>query len=166
MSAYSKELRAAMTRRGVKPSTLADRIGYGRTNLRRILDRDVLPTVEVAQRLAEELEWPSLATKAVEARTGTCELCGATFVRAPRGHSRRFCGSRCKGASHARRARDSMRTKTLTETRLTRKRLEDFQLAVLAMCRGCEPEGRCRDADCALRPVSPLTLADVRVRVA
>jgi len=36
--------------------------------------------------------------------------------------------------------------------------LEDHRQAVEAMCRGCEPEGRCRDAECALRPVSPLPL--------
>lgn len=30
--------------------------------------------------------------------------------------------------------------------------------AVLAMCRSCEPDGVCMQADCPLRPVSPLPL--------
>lgn len=38
------------------------------------------------------------------------------------------------------------------------RHLATHRQAVEAMCRGCEPEGRCRDAGCALRPVSPLPL--------
>jgi len=33
---------------------------------------------------------------------------------------------------------------------------------VAAFCAGCEPEGRCVTADCALRPVSPLPLLEHR----
>ena len=36
--------------------------------------------------------------------------------------------------------------------------LTAHQAAVEAMCRSCEPEGRCRTSACALRPVSPLPL--------
>lgn len=39
--------------------------------------------------------------------------------------------------------------------------LASHQASVEAMCRGCEPEGRCRTAECALRPVSPLPLVRV-----
>lgn len=42
--------------------------------------------------------------------------------------------------------------------------LDEHMTAVEAMCRGCEPEGLCRAADCALRTVSPLPvvpLADI-----
>ncbi len=34
--------------------------------------------------------------------------------------------------------------------------------AVASFCRGCEPEGICRTADCQLRPVSPLPLITLR----
>lgn len=34
--------------------------------------------------------------------------------------------------------------------------------AVEAFCNGCEPEGMCRDVGCALRPVSPLPMSQVR----
>lgn len=38
--------------------------------------------------------------------------------------------------------------------------------AVEAFCNACEPEGVCRDADCPLRPVSPLPYAAAAVRQA
>ena len=43
--------------------------------------------------------------------------------------------------------------------------LADHRLAVEAMCRSCEPEGRCRDAACPLRAVSPLPLLTVERHV-
>lgn len=163
---FAAELRRAMTRRGISQSALADRIGYSRSNLAHVLHRGALPTPETAERLADALDWPILAVKAVQERSGTCALCDAPFVRAPRSPARRYCSDRCKRAAAARRVRDDTRVRVLTETRLTKKRLTEHQQAVDRMCRTCEPEGLCRDAECPLRPVSPLNLASERVRVA
>lgn len=61
------------------------------------------------------------------------------------------------GAALAEYARsESRRT---TRSRSLETRLGVIQMAVDAMCAGCEPLGVCRDGDCALRPVSPLPLA-------
>lgn len=38
------------------------------------------------------------------------------------------------------------------------RQLAEHRAAVEAMCRACEPEGRCREAACSLRSVSPLPL--------
>lgn len=40
--------------------------------------------------------------------------------------------------------------------------VEAYVAAVDTFCRSCEPEGRCRDGTCPLRPVSPLPLAVAR----
>jgi DNA-binding XRE family transcriptional regulator len=42
---------------------------------------------------------------------------------------------------------------------VARRRLPQFQAAIEAMCRGCEPDGYCRLESCPLRVVSPLPLA-------
>lgn len=156
MTAFSTELKRAMTTRGMSQTGLAKRAAYGRSPLARIIAGETLPTPEVAERLAEALDWPGLLAKIVPSREGRCVLCDAPFVTAPRGHSRRYCSNRCKRAAHMRMAREGMRSRALTETRLTKKRLADHQEAVAAFCRGCEPEGLCRDDECGLRPVSPL----------
>lgn len=157
MTAFSTELKRAMTARGITQTGLATRADYGRSPLARVIAGETLPTPEVAERLADALDWPGLLAKIVPSRSGTCELCGGSFVVAPRGHSRRFCGQRCKRASHARRSRDRFRERALTETRLTKKRLTDHQEAVLAFCLDCTlGEGVCRDDGCKLRDVSPL----------
>lgn len=159
MGAFADELRKAMAARGMTQTGLGKRTGYGASNLHRVLTAGRLPAPEVVERLAEALDWPSLVERAIAARTGRCALCGATFVRAAVGRATRYCGAGCRRAAQARQSRDWRRTRTLTETRLTRQRLDQHQLAVLAFCRGCEPEGQCRDARCSLRPVSPLPLA-------
>jgi transcriptional regulator with XRE-family HTH domain len=89
MTAFSTELKRAMTARGITQTGLATRADYGRSPLARVIAGETLPTPEVAERLADALDWPGLLAKIVPSRSGTCELCGVSFVVAPRGHSRR-----------------------------------------------------------------------------
>lgn len=159
MSAFAEELRRAMTKRGLTQTALARRSGYGASNLHRVLSDGRIPAPDVITRLADALAWPSLVERAIADRTGRCAMCGAPFVRHHKKPSTRYCGRLCQRAAVARQSRDHHRRKVLTETRLVRQRLDQHQLAVLAFCRGCEPDGECRTPECSLRPVSPLRLA-------
>ena len=49
--------------------------------------------------------------------------------------------------------------KRVTRNRSLERRAQTIQAAVDAMCAGCEPAGVCRTPECALRSVSPLSLA-------
>lgn len=166
MSAFSAELRRAMVAKGLTQTALARSVGYGATNLHKALNSERIPAPEVVALLADVLDRPSLVSMAVAARTARCALCDAPFVRHHRKPSTRYCGVLCRRAAAGRQQRDSHRRKALTETRMVRQRLDQYQLAVMAFCRGCEPDGVCRDAGCSLRPVSPLRLASGRVKVA
>lgn len=156
---FAPELRRAMKARGFTQTALGRQTGYGSSNLSPAIAGRRLPSPEVVVRLAEALDWPALVERAIEERTSRCVLCGATFVRPAPGKRRVYCGRNCRRAAQARQSRDWRRTRTLTETRLTKDRLALHQEAVAAFCRQCEPEGQCRDAGCLLRPVSPLPMA-------
>lgn len=163
---FASELRVAMAAKGLTQTALARAVGYGATNLHKVLAGERIPAPEVVAALAEVLGRPALVDLAVAAKTARCALCGAPFVRHHRKPATRYCGRPCQHAASARQQRDWHRQKTLTETRMVRQRLDQYQLAVLAFCRLCEPDGVCRDAGCELRPVSPLRLAPRRARVA
>lgn len=158
MTAFSADLRRAMTAKGLTQTALARAVGYGATNLHKALAGERIPAPDVVAALAEVLERPGLVGLAVAAMTGRCALCEAPFVRHHRKPNTRYCGRLCQRAAAARQQRDWHRSKTLTETRMVRQRLDQHQLAVLAFCRDCEPDGVCRDAGCRLRSVSPLRL--------
>jgi len=162
MTTFHAELRRAMAAKGLTQTALARAVGYGATNLHKALAGERIPAPEVVAALAEALARPSLVDLAVTARTTRCALCDAPFVRHHRKPGTRYCGRPCQRAAVGRQHRDSVRRKALTETRLLRQRLDQHQLAVLAFCRACEPDGVCRNAGCELRPVSPLRLAQGR----
>lgn len=165
-AAMAAELRRALAARGMSQTTLARLSGYGASNIAKVLAGERYLSPHTAARIAEALDWPAIVTVAIKDRTTTCALCGASFVRPITRGPQRYCGRKCRRAASARQSRDSHRRRALTETRLARERLSLHQQAVAAFCHGCEPEALCRDASCALRPVSPLPLADRRLRVA
>lgn len=166
MTPFGDELLRAMIARGLTQTALAARSGYGATNLHRVLTGERMPAPYVVARLAEALSWPSLVDRGADARSAVCALCGVQFVRASVGGPSRYCSRKCRRAVQARQSRESKRRRSLTETRFLRERLDLHQSAIGAFCRGCEPEGECRDSTCALREVSPLPLASRGRRVA
>lgn len=152
---FAVELQKAMDARGLRQVDVI-RLGFGRSTLANVR-RGSIPSQDVAVRLSEVLYWPNLARLAALARTGSCALCGATFVKDAHAPNKAYCKPGCARAAHARRMRDRSRTNTLTETRLTRKRLDDIRAAVAAFCGTCTAgEQVCRTEDCELRAVSPL----------
>lgn len=148
-------LDATLRARGIGHDSLARRIGgLGSSSVHNWVRGINLPRLETALRLAEALDEPRLAAIVREARTGACETCGAAFLNEG-GTPKRYCSEAC------RLVRQAMRSGTPTRERAVaaERRLALHRDAVAAYCAGCEPEMLCRDAGCALRPVSPLTLA-------
>lgn len=113
-----------------------------------------LPRLETAIRLAEALGEPRLAAIVREAREQACEACGTTIVNEG-GTPVRFCSDPCRVIRNQQRGAVPSRERAIVAER----RLSTFVESVALYCHGCEPEGLCRDAGCALRPVSPLRLA-------
>lgn len=145
-----------MSKRGVTCQSLADALGCDKARLTNWRTR-AMPTLETAQRLSEALVWPSLLELVRDALTGSCALCGGTFVAESGRGERRFCSDRCSFA-FTNRKRRGCTLQGVSEV-IARHRLTEYQQAIEAMCRGCEPEGLCRDSGCSLRAVSPLRLA-------
>lgn len=155
-------LRQAMTRRGMTGVALSRLTGIDAPDVSDIRHGHRFPSLDRATRLADALDWPGLSSLMVELRTSVCAICGASFVDPSRDLRQRYCSDSCASTSQDRRRRGSRTELGIVEAH----RLRDHQEAVAAYCRGCEPEGLCRDAACPLRPVSPLPLADRRARVA
>lgn len=130
-----------------------------------------IPTMDKAVKLAEYLDAPALLAICREARTGTCQRrgCGKAFVTEG-GKTRIYCSARCRQLvhdydqrySHAKRKK--LGDAPLEQLRLAREHQaaeaerDEHRAAVAAFCHACEPDNVCRDATCALRPVSPLPL--------
>lgn len=148
-------LDATLKARGIGHDSLGRQVGgLGNSSIHNWVRGINLPRLETALRIAEALDEPRLADIVRQARTGACETCGAAFLNEG-GTPKRFCSEPCKVV------RNAMRGGTPTRERaiVAERRLALFRDAVAAYCAGCSPEGLCRDAGCALRPVSPLTLA-------
>lgn len=159
MTSFAIELRRAMRVRGLRITDVMARTGLSEATIVRHRRGIDIPRLATAATYAEALDWPSLLAIVSEARQGACELCGAPFVDAGKARRRRFCGMRCQRTVSNRQWRRSERE---VPSRIMRTRLDVFHAAVAAHCRGCEPEGLCRDAECALRPVSPLAYVAMR----
>jgi transcriptional regulator with XRE-family HTH domain len=152
---FGSELRKAMKRTGVGQGHLAASLGIGESAIRNWLAGNNLPRLDSAQLLAAGLTAPILVDIVLEAREGACEGCGKRYVNEG-GGPKRFCSNECRDiAEKIRTAKGDTRSRATVAER----RLRDHMAAVDAMCRGCEPEGLCRDTECALRPVSPLPVA-------
>jgi DNA-binding XRE family transcriptional regulator len=126
-----------MERRGYNRSSLAavlevtpTMVGYWRAGR-------YLPQPYIAERMADTLDDAMLRAMVVQARTFRCGHCGKTFDRQQTRAT--YCSTACQRRAHGPGG----------------KRFDPRQDAIDAMCRGCEPEGMCRDDACALRPFSP-----------
>lgn len=163
MNTFSAELRRAMAARGMTCRSLAEAIGCASATIGSARKPTWRPNQQLAVAMAEVLDWDGLVGLSLKANTRECGYCGKAFVlqRMPA----RFCSKRCRENVWQSRARyPQKKAERLRSRKLLDARLTLYQQAVAAFCKGCEPEGLCRDAGCALRPCSPLPL--VRVRAA
>lgn len=151
---FGAELDRAMRTRKVGRRTLAKALGMDSASIiAHWRSGEGMPRLENAERLADSLDWPMLATIVRQSRTSECDTCSKPFVNEG-GGPKRYCSEQC------RRLKAKMRLGAPTRVRadLAERRLRDHVAAVAAFCEWCEPEGVCRRDDCSLRPVSPLPL--------
>lgn len=191
---FGRELVRAVATRGIPRNELWRVTGIGRTALDNYRTGASLPRTEAAAALAAVLEWPRLLEIVQRARTRACARCGRDF-RTEGGNSGRkiYCGPPCRdlaqqerlASSRLRKAGqtdDGRQTKAAvmrlrSGIRIAEGRAAELADAIDTMCRGCEPEGICRTAECPLRAFSPLpfevheqrrepkTLAAIRVEI-
>lgn len=147
-------LRVAMKRHGIGQIPLAKQTGCAPSAVAQWRNGHNLPRLETALRLAAALGDDRLAEIVRDARTAPCETCGKPFLNEG-GSPKRYCSTSCLKVAAAMRSGRPTRERAIVAERRTRR----YVAAVDAYCRGCEPEGLCRDVECALRPVSPLPLA-------
>lgn len=162
---FGAELRAAMLERGVRVDDLAAAVGVSATNLSAWRMGATMPAHRFVVALAEVLLWDGLCDVAIRVRWTTCDVCGRGFLRDQVRIRRpiRFCSDRCAVTSRREGARGE-RSRALL--RVTRERDLAFQ-TIAAHCLGCEPEGICRTAACAIQVagLSPLPLEVDRLDV-
>lgn len=152
---FAAELRRAMKARGLNTVQLGARIGMSKSRLGDLArGKAKRPLMRTAEKMAKALDWPTLVTIAADLRRTYCLVCRRPIVQMG-SRSRRFCSHRCQVTAYGQKVRGQRRG---LES-LARRRLTDYQDAVAAFCRQCEPEGVCRVAKCPLRALSPLPLA-------
>lgn len=152
---FSLALRAAVKSSGLRQRDIADALGIGRSRVANWVAGTSLPSVELAERLADVLTWPSLVEIAAEARRRPCDNCGKSFVAAEHSPAR-YCSVACRRnmVKQAEGRRDLSRA-------VLARRVAILDRAVGTMCSECEPTGVCRTPECPLQiaGVSPNRLA-------
>lgn len=150
---FGRHLATALAKRRMPKRELAREAGVTRSAIRNYLAGLNLPTFQTAERIAEALDWPGLMEVLARTREYVCPIDKRRFVF--NGQSRRtYCSPECQHV--AEKQRSGRKTRQAADGAI--RRLQLVQGAVDAMCRSCEPEGRCRTGDCPLRAVSPLPL--------
>lgn len=155
MTPFAADLRRALRTRNQTRPDLVKATGACSTLVKNWLEGKAYPDHPTVVVLADHLDWPQLVERSIADRTGTCEACGNPTFTTRGAVPARFCGVRCR-----RRASDRRKygRKLTQDRKILRYRLEEHEAAVRAYCFGCSPEGVCVEADCTLRPVSPLPL--------
>ena len=144
-------LRDAMVRGGYSIAALHRASGIAEGTLAQWLGGKRQPTLQRADLLAELLDAPLLARVMLNVLRRRCVRCRKVFYADARNiRHTRYCGRTCRTAEYRHRTNGKRST--------IRPRLAVIQRAVAEHCAWCEPQGICRTAECALRPVSPLPL--------
>lgn len=143
---FSLRFRHAQSRTSLTNTALAERLGVSPTMIQHYRAGRYLPLRDMAQRIAEVLDEPTLITLA--AGDARCRMCDRPIPL--NGTRRRYCSIECIRLFH----------KGVTP----RQERDPRQEAIDAMCLGCEPDGICRDDTCALRPFSPWSFVPLRRR--
>lgn len=155
---FGHELERAMKKRGVGTRTIAEPLHASRTSVMYWRTGRMLPRIDTARRLAEVLDWPRLASLALELRQKACTVCGTVFADDSGSDNRVYCTPSCQRVKEKGRVGVDRRARAATAER----KLILASRAIAAYCSTCEPEGRCYAAECELRPVSPLPLFEER----
>lgn len=175
--AFGDELVRALRARDIPLTGVAQAIGIGHTAIDHYRAGSLLPKTATALALAEVLDWPRLGEIVVAARTFVCDRpgCRRRYVHEG-GSRRRYCTPSCRTQAAvqrvaSRRLRQAGQTddgrhraaavaRLRSAARIADERARVAEAAIAAMCRDCEPQGLCRQADCSLRALSPLPLRE------
>jgi transcriptional regulator with XRE-family HTH domain len=140
---FGRALERAMKRRDVGTRTVAEAIGSGRTAVMYWRTGRMLPRIETARRLAAALDDEGLATLALELRRKRCLVDQVDFIDDSGSDNRVYCSPSCQRLAEKKRIGSTVDKRAAVAER----RLDIHRVAVEAYCRGCEPEGRCHDAN-------------------
>lgn len=157
------ELKRRLAEDGRSWVELSEASGLSADTLWSIRSGRGMPLHETVVAIADALGLEGMIEMSLDLRRRPCDVCGTVYVDMSRRRARLYCTKRCLVLARLRRNRGSRARKAMVD----RHRLEEFQAAVVAYCHGCEPQGICRDDECALRPVSPLAfipMSDVGIR--
>jgi transcriptional regulator with XRE-family HTH domain len=174
---FGDELTKALRARDIPLKELAKAVGIGHTAIWYYTRGGILPKTPTALAMAAVLDWPKLGAIVLAARTFACGRpgCPRTYVHEG-GGPRRYCTPSCQQQNQAekqasRRLRQAGQTDTgrhhrtavqqlRAAARIADERAQLAETAIDAMCKSCEPEGLCRDAECPLRALSPFPLRE------
>ncbi len=151
---FGTALQRAIRDAGMTNQQAAAEADLSESHLSHIINGHSIPMHGTAVALADVLMAPLLITLSLRTHTRACDICGMAFVDGSRQALRRYCSRTCKLVARKRRQRE-VSHQTVA---VSKHRLRVFQDAIVAMCRGCSPEGMCPDSTCALREVSPFPL--------
>lgn len=151
---FASAMQAARRRNRVGTRVISESAGVSRTLVLAYLRGDNIPSIAVAERLADALAAPELLQLARQSRIRACKRCRKEIAVSV-GRPPVFCSNACRSLSApAKREADPRKIRILTdEVRSYRNRIAD-------MCAAC-PDGEggvCKGYECPLRPVSPLRL--------
>jgi transcriptional regulator with XRE-family HTH domain len=149
---FSAALREAMAAKSLTVLGLSRLTGIHDTTLSQYRTGKRIPDVARADALAELLDTPELRRAAMTMYRKRCVRCRKRFFVDPRNINHRiYCGPSCRTMGQRERARPKARQKQ-------QRRIGVLEKAVAAHCRWCQPDGICRDSECALRSVSPFPI--------
>ena len=153
-SIYAAALQKARKTRGTSSRAISQAAGVSRTLVLAYLRGDNIPSVPVAERIAEALKTPELLRLAQEARIRSCKRCRRE-IAVLTGRPPDYCSTACRQLGvKTTRAPESRKLRILTDE------LRSYRNRIAEMCAAC-PDGSlgyCAGVDCPLRPVSPLPL--------
>lgn len=117
----------------------------------------------LAEFFADELMVEMLQNR----RWRDCTECGKRFLNVTDNPDKVICTLECKRMYRQRKTRsyeegyrENRMRRLINAEKRQGEAILGFEKAILAMCKGCEPMGACKDSSCALRPVSPFPLRE------
>ena len=156
---WAAALIRVMQQRQVPVKGLAAATGTGMSSVSQLRTGDYLPSMAKAAQIADALAAPELVKLCADLRRRRCEVCDREFIEDHNGGTaQRWCDPACKEVGRKRIKAANDRAFVTRRHDLWKRRYVAAQSAIERMCWSCEPEGACRQPDCALRPRSPLPI--------
>lgn len=142
---FALTMQRAMTTQSMTSVALARELGINRSRVANRKTGYCLPSVAMAERMADILCEPAIARLAADARRRPCDNCGRDFIAAEHSPAR-YCSIACRRnmVKQVEGRRDLSRA-------VLQRRVLVLDRAVEAMCRECEPSGLCRTPTCPLQ---------------